>query len=101
MIGGMAKTKLNPHQIEQLREAYESWNPHDSNSETAEQLAARFGISKQTMYTLRRNWLAAEREGRVEADIVREDQLHEAIVFLTQELAAARARIRELEAGVY
>jgi hypothetical protein len=93
----MGKTKLTPHQIEQLREAYESWNPHDPEAETAEQLAARFGISKQTMYTLRRNWMKAELEDRDATEAENVAELHRAILFLTQELAAARARIRKLE----
>jgi hypothetical protein len=93
----MGKTKLTPHQIEELRAAYEAWNPHDPEAETADQLAARFGISKQTMYTLRKNWMKAQLEDRDATDAENVAQLHQAILFLTQELAAARARIRQLE----
>ena len=94
----MGKTKLTRSQIAELRAAYEAWNPHDPDAESADQLAARFGISKQTMYTLRRNWMKAESESQAEDNAEEVAKLHQAIVFLTQELAAARARITELEA---
>jgi hypothetical protein len=96
-VVGHGKNEADAPQIEELREAYEAWNPHDPEAETADQLAARFEISKQTMYTLRKNWMKAELEDRDATDAENVAQLHQAILFLTQELDAARARILELE----
>jgi Zn-dependent peptidase ImmA (M78 family) len=91
----MAKKKLTDQEAEELRAAYEAWNPHDQNSESAADLAKRFGISKQTLYTYRDEWLARDRDARVERTSAAGSA--EAIVWLTTELAKAQAKIRELE----
>lgn len=93
----MAKRKLTDKQLEELRAAYESWNPHDPESETAAELAARFGISKQTMYTYREQWLAERRQARHAGAPHNGDETQAAIRFLVEELMAARAQIAELE----
>ena len=95
----MAKQKLSGAQIRELRAAYEAWNPHDPNSESADQLAARFGISKQTLYTYRDRWIEEDRRRRQAARDAgaQTSETSEAILFLTIELAKARARIEELE----
>jgi transposase-like protein len=91
----MAKRKLTEREAEELRAAYEAWNPHDLNSESAADLAKRFGISKQTLYTYRDEWLAKDREARQAGSSTQGTA--EAIVYLTTELSKAHARIRELE----
>jgi len=97
----VAKQKLTDRQIAGLRAAYEAWNPHDPDSESADDLAARFGISKQTMYTYRDRWLTEDRRRRESAGRQGGEQqsgrAEEAVVFLTIELARARARIEALE----
>jgi transposase-like protein len=91
----MAKKKLTEREAEELRAAYEAWNPHDVNSESAADLAKRFGISKQTLYTYRDEWLAKDREARLDRSST--SGTADAIVYLTTELSKAHARIRELE----
>jgi Zn-dependent peptidase ImmA (M78 family) len=91
----MAKRKLTEREVEELRAAYEAWNPHDLNSESAADLAKRFGISKQTLYTYRDEWLLKDREARQER--TSNAGSADAIVWLTTELARAQTRIRELE----
>lgn len=93
----MAKRKLSDEKLRELREAYESWNPHDPSSETAAELAARFGISKQTMYTYRDQWLDEQRKERQGNAALLEGEGAEAIRFLVSELMQARARIARLE----
>lgn len=93
----MAKKKLTEGQVAELRRAYESWNPHDPESETATELARRFGISKQTLYTYRDEWQEADRREREKKGRAQDAGQADAIVFLTAELVAARTRIAELE----
>lgn len=91
----MSKKKLSAEQIEELRQVYESWNPYDPDSPTAAELAAQFGISKQTLYTLRSEW---RREDRPNGKSAEDDEdLHGVIRYLTEQLVEARIRIRELE----
>jgi transposase-like protein len=102
----MAKMKLTDKQIGELRAAYEAWNPHDPNSESATELAKRFGISKQTLYTLRKRWFEEDRRLRDKAaavgsagqsDEASKAALEEVIRFLTGELVQAKVRIEQLE----
>jgi Zn-dependent peptidase ImmA (M78 family) len=91
----MAKRKLTDQEVQALRAAYEAWNPHDVDSESAADLAKRFGISKQTLYTYRDEWLAKDRQDRLERTTSAGSA--DAIVWLTTELAKAQAKVRELE----
>lgn len=94
----MAKQKLNSAQIAALRADYEAWNAYDPESISADELAARHGISKQTLYTYRDKWLDEDRRKReASRDPNEVGGAGDAIVFLTIELAQARARIVELE----
>lgn len=92
------KTKLSEDQIAALRADYEAWNPHDPDSPSADELARRHGITKQTMYTMKKRWEQADAAAKRREVSSSEDGLREAVVFLTQELARARARIEQLEA---
>jgi transposase-like protein len=99
----MAKMKLTPHKIAELRAAYEAWNPHDPDSESAAELAKRFGISKQTLYTLRSRWLEEDRRQRERtAELAEGDPaagraaLEEVVRFLTAELVQAKLEIERL-----
>jgi transposase-like protein len=100
----MAKMKLTAAQISELRSAYEAWNPHDPNSESAADLAKRFGISKQTLYTLRSRWLEEDRRLREkgiemtgESDEASKAALEEVVRFLTGELVQAKLEIERLQ----
>jgi transposase-like protein len=95
----MAKYKLSQTQQAELRKAYESWNPHDPDSESADELAARFGISKQTLYTLRKKWLDDDKAARPTGELLERVREQEAVIrYLTEELVAAKHRVSELEA---
>lgn len=93
--------KLTSKQLEELEAAYNAWNPSDPETESADELAARFGISKQTLYNLRRNgWRYGNRK------IVRKDaepypetnDLEPVVRYLTEQLIEARAEIARLQA---
>jgi transposase len=89
--------KLSTSQIRDLREAYEAWDA--SGTISADELAAEHGISKQTMYKLRRNgWnYAGDGKYREPGDTALEE-LQAVVRYLTNELVVARNRIAELEA---
>lgn len=94
----MAKKKLSDHEIRQLRAAYEAWNPHDPDSISADELAAQFGITKQTMYNLRKEWLLRDRnEGTRAVNGPDSDDLEAVVRYLSDELIIAKITIRELE----
>lgn len=57
----MGTKKLTSKQVEELHRAYDAWNPHDPGSETAAELAERFGISKFTLYSYRARWADTDR----------------------------------------
>jgi hypothetical protein len=102
------KPNMTQAQLDQLREAYEAWNPYAPGAPTAEELAARFGISKNTMYIWRsRGWRLDGREGvgqlgwkdrngATTAD-PQAGESDAAIRYLTEELVKARIRIEQLE----
>jgi transposase-like protein len=95
----MAKYKLSTERLQELRQAYETWNPHDPDSETASELAARFGISKQTLYSQRKRWLEEARRSHPASENAERIREQEAVIrFLTEELVAAKLKIAELEA---
>lgn len=93
----MGKKKLSSAEEAKLRAAYESWNPHDPDSISADELAAQFGISKQTMYNMRRRWIQEDREARLQRPAGDGGTAEEVIRYLTDELVLARIRILELE----
>lgn len=49
-----AKGKMTQAKLNELRDAYNSWQPYAPDSPSADELAAQFGISKQTLYHWRR-----------------------------------------------
>ena len=51
------KRKLSKTEQEQLRREYEAHNPYNPDSETVEELAARWGISRPTLYRWRQKWI--------------------------------------------
>ena len=88
----MSKRKLSEKQIADLRADYEAWNPFDEGSESVAELAARHGISKQTLYNYRDQWAAGEpRRSPTSADLAA------TVTYLTGELVAAKTRILKLE----
>lgn len=92
----MGKTKLSPDEIRELRAAYEEWNPHDPDAPTADELAARFGITKQTMYNLKKRWEQADRDKQSASDESSEAHLSKVVLMLTEQLTEARAEIDRL-----
>lgn len=89
-----------------MREDYEAWNPYDPEGPSAHDIAARHGVSKNTMYTWRsRGWRLdghdgqgqqgwKPREGTVNKD---DADLAEVVRYLTDELVKAKIRIARLE----
>ena len=92
----MGKRKLSDEQVRHLRAAYEDWNPHSPDSPTADELASQFGISKQTMYTLRTQWLNEDKAGDAGQTALVEE-LRGVIRYLTEQLLDAKLTIRSLE----
>ncbi len=95
--------KLTPAQIEALVADYEAWNPYDPDDPTtADDIAARHGVSKQTLYTYvnsrKRATAAVHSEQEVAELRSRLAEAQEAVLFLTGELMAARAAIEALKA---
>lgn len=91
-------------QLDALREEYEAWNPYDPDAPTASEIAARHGVTKNTMYTWRnRNWRLDGRPGdgqkgwKPKGDPPEHDALVELTQYLTEELVKARIRIQQLE----
>jgi transposase-like protein len=99
-------------QLDEIRSAYEAWNPYAPDAETAEQLAERFGITKTTMYTWRRRgWNLNGRDGdgqegwkaRGESSPVIDPavgtggQLVDTVRYLTEQLVALTAENAELK----
>jgi transposase-like protein len=95
---------LTQAQLDELRAEYESWNPYDTNGPTAEEIAARHGVSKNTMYTWRsRGWRLNGREGDGQSGWKPRggntpDETAGVIQYLTDELVKAKVenqRLRE------
>lgn len=58
------KPTLTQAQLDELRAEYEAWNPYDPEAPSADEIAARHGVSKNTMYTWRsRGWSLTGRDG--------------------------------------
>lgn len=90
------KSKLSEAQIKELLEAYDQWNPHDPNSGSVAELAARFGISKQTLYTYVKERKRDRKDRREDFDEEKAN-LIETVGYLTRKLLEAEKRIAELE----
>lgn len=96
---------LTQAQLDALRVDYEAWNPYDTSGPSAEDIAAKHGISKNTMYTWRsRGWRLDGREGDGQAgwkprgtQAASGEDTAALIQYLTDELVKARIRIAELE----
>lgn len=92
----MARTKLTLAQIQQLREEYEAWTPFAPGAPSATELARKYGISRQTLYNLRRKWLADDQRTQRENVAEKERNYQSTIEFLAGELAKARAQVEVL-----
>lgn len=99
------RPSLTQAQLDALRAEYEAWDPFDPNGPSASDIAARHGVSKNTMYTWRsRGWRLDGRDGegdqgwqtRHGAGAEHGDQT-ELVRYLLEELVKARLRIAELE----
>lgn len=99
------RASLTQEQLDRLREEYEAWNPYDPEGPSAHEIAARHGVSKNTMYTWRsRGWRLDGHDGEGErgwkgrsGSTNHDTDLSEAVSFLTEELVKARIRILQLE----
>lgn len=99
----MPKRKLSEAETEALMADYYAWDKYNPNSETAEELAARHGISKPTMYNIIRRYERERGDKRRAASVptpANAEDLQAVIRYLTEELIAARVRIAELEKQV-
>lgn len=94
--------KLTPTQIEALQADYDAWNQYDpDNTTTADDIAAKHGVSKQTMYTYLKNRKRATAQVHTEAEVAelrrRLAEAQEAALFLTSELMVAKALLAQRE----
>lgn len=87
----MPRSKLTDEQKAQLRADYEAWQPYAPGAPSANDIAAKYGITRQTLYNLRRRWIAEDEAKRKNAAVSKEKGLHATIEFLATELAKARA----------
>lgn len=103
------RASLTQDQLDALRVDYEAWNPYDPDGPSASEIAARHGVSKNTMYTWRsRGWKLDGKDGQGERGWKGrsgsapggQQDLSEAVAFLTEELVKARIRIQQLEEGL-
>lgn len=90
--------RLTQTQIDAIRDAYNEWavNKYQPGNETIDQLAERVGVSKVTIYALkRRGWSYANRKpvGERARLMQAETEIHR----LTTELSELRLRFNELE----
>ena len=102
------KPTLTQARLDELRAAYEAWNPFDPDSMSADELARSHGISKNTMYTWRqRGWRldGRERSGQTgwkarddRASPVDQADLEGVVRYLTEQLVQARIEIEALNA---
>ena len=86
------KRKLTREQIEALRADYEAWNPFDKDAESVAELAARHGVSKQTLYNYRDRWAAEQNGGKTPSS----SDLAATVQYLTGELVAAKTTVNTL-----
>jgi transposase len=108
---GMARRPtLTQERLDRLRDEYEAWDPFDPDGPSASDIAARHGVSKNTMYTWRsRGWRLDGREGEGEHGWQTRNpgshrkptqepaELEEVVRYLTDELVKAKIRIAQLE----
>lgn len=93
----MGRSKITQAKLNELREAYEKWNPYAPDSPSADELAEAHGISKQTMYYWRRrDWKMNGREGMKGREKASNNDLSDVVMALVEQLAAARVEIDRL-----
>jgi AcrR family transcriptional regulator len=86
----MSRRKLTESELEAMFADYDAWNQFDPEAESADDVAARHGVSKQTMYQhLKRRQTARAAEAQREAASTQID-LEPVVRYLTEELVRAR-----------
>jgi AcrR family transcriptional regulator len=86
----MSRRKLTESELEAMFADYDAWNQFDPEAESADDVAARHGVSKQTMYQhLKRRQAARSAEAQREAASSQID-LEPVVRYLTEELVRAR-----------
>jgi transposase len=94
----MARRKLSEAQEAALMEDYYHWEKFNPDSESAEELAGRHGISKPTLYNIKDRWEKEHGDpARQKAPAEAGADLEGVIRYLTEELIKARVRIEQLE----
>ena len=106
------RPNMTQTQLDEIRAAYEAWNPYAPDAETAEQLAESFGITKTTMYTWRRRgWKLEGRDGDgqegwkargesspvIDPAVSTGGQLVDTVRYLTEQLVVLTAENAELK----
>jgi hypothetical protein len=89
----MGKRKLTDEAIDALRADYEQWSATPDDPRSADDVAAAHGVTRQTLYNIRRRWLAADQINRIGMNAERERQMHATIEWLTGELARTRTEL--------
>lgn len=98
------RPRVTQAKLDELRKAYEDWNPYaPDETRSAADLAAEYGMSKNTMYTWRgRGWQldGAKLERGRGSKSPAETDLDPVVRFLTGELVEARVEIERLRAEI-
>jgi len=95
----MPKRKLTAEREAELRAEYEAWNWRDPDAISADELAARYGLSRNGMYAgYVRKWKGKGVEGDRQRPPASAGGLEPTVRWLVEELARARVRIAELAA---
>jgi transposase-like protein len=93
----MVKSKMTPTLLSELEEAYKAWNPYAPDSPSADELAAQFGITKQTLYYWRRrDFKMNGREGMKGREKAANNDLSDVVMALVEQLAEARVENDQL-----
>ena len=101
------RPQLTQDKLDEMRAAYEDWNPYAPGAPTADEIAEQFGITKSTLYTWRRRgWQLDGRDGdgrqgwkeRADSPAHTDADLSSVVVYLTEQLVSKTVEVEELKA---
>lgn len=97
----MGRSKITQARLDEIRDAYEQWNPYAPDSPSADELAEQFEISKQTLYYWRRrDWKMTGRESMKGREKASRDNMTDVVLALVDRLNQAHAEIARLQAAL-